>query len=205
LAFGGNEIDDVSGTTGCPSLAPRQNVSSPDQVQLLRYDYGLAQDLIVPNEVITTSLFGNYELTENVNAFLEMQYSKRNGTTHLDGNPGAFFVPATNPNNPLGVDATMYVRPATTIGPRTQDYSSATYRIVAGLEGALPFGDSWNWEASVLYTSVDADLVTNYVWNVARAERHSFRARCSNCRPARLAWRSVWKRVARRAMPSRTR
>jgi len=172
LAFGGNEIDDVSGTTGCPSLAPRQNVSSPDQVQLTRYDYGLAQDLIVPNEVVTTAVYGNYELTENVNAFLEMQYANRRGTTHLDGNPGAFFVPGTNPNNPFpGEDGFMYVRPSTTIGPRTQDYSSSTYRVVAGIEGDLPIGTDWFYEASVLYTSVDADLVTNYTWNVVRAER----------------------------------
>ena len=172
-AFGGNEIDDVSATTGCPSLAARQNVSNPDDVVLNRYDYGLAQDLIVPNDVITTSLYGNYQLSESTNVFMEMQYSNREGTTHLDGNPGAFFVPGTNPNNPFpGEDAFMYVRPASTIGPRTQDYASTTYRVVAGLDGDLPFGD-WFYEASVLHTSVDADLVTNYVWNVVRAERIS--------------------------------
>jgi outer membrane receptor protein involved in Fe transport len=173
LAFGGNEIDDISGFEGdgCPSFAARQNVSSPDDVVLNRYDYGLAQDLIVPNEVITTSLYGNYELTERTSAFMEMEYSSREGTTHLDGNPGAFFVPATNPNNPFpGESGFMYVRPATTVGPRTQDYSSSTYRIVAGVEGDLPFGD-WFYEASTLYTAVSADLVTNSVWNVVRAER----------------------------------
>lgn len=175
LAFGGNEIDDISGTAaGCPSLASRQNVSSPDQVELLRYDYALAQDLIVDNEVITTSLFGNYELNENVTVFMEMQYSNRDGQSHLDGNPGAFFVPGTNPNNPFpGEDAFMYVRPSTTIGPRTTDYSSSTYRVVAGVEGDLPFGEDWGYEASLLYTSVNADLVTNSVWNIVRAERIS--------------------------------
>lgn len=172
LAFGGNEIDDVSGTTGCPSLAPRQNVSSPDQVQLTRYDYGLAQDLIVPNEVITASMYGNYEVAEYVNAFMEVQYANRQGTTHLDGNPGAFFVPGTNPNNPFpGEDGLMYVRPSTTVGPRTQDYESSTIRMVAGIEGDLPFGNDWFYEASVLYTGVQADLVTNSTWNLVRMER----------------------------------
>ena len=85
--FGGDEITDVSGTIGCESLAARQNVSSPDQVQFVRYDYGIAQDLIVPNEVISTSLYGNYQVTDSVNAFLEFQYANRQGTTHLDGNP----------------------------------------------------------------------------------------------------------------------
>ena len=179
LAFGGNEIDDVSGTSGCPSLMPRQNVSDPDQVQLLRYDYGLAQDLIVPNEVITASLNGNYQLSDNVNVFMETQYSNRQGTTHLDGNPGIFFVPGTNTLNPFGVDSFMFVRPATTIGPRTQDYDSTTFRMVAGLEGDLPFGNEWFYEASALYTSVNADLVTNFVWNVVRAERISDPVACA--------------------------
>jgi iron complex outermembrane receptor protein len=190
LVFGGNEIDDVSNGdgSGCPSFAARQNVSSPDQVELVRYDYGLAQDLIVPNEVISTSLYGNYQITDSVNAFLEFQYANRQGTTHLDGNPGSFgtpafpdgsFVPATNPNNPTGEDGFFYFRPSTTIGPRTQDYDSSTTRIVAGLEGDLPFGNDWFWEASALYTSVSADLVTNYTWNLARFIRLSDPAQCA--------------------------
>ena len=179
LAQGGDEITDVSGTTGCVSLAPRQNVSSPDQVQFLRYDYGLAQDLIVDNEVITTSLYGNYELTENVNLFMEMQYANRQGRISLDGNPGAFAVPATNPNNPFGEDAVMNVRPSTTIGPRTTDTESTTIRMVAGIEGELPIGSDWFYEVSTLYTSVQADLVTNSTWNLVRAERISDPALCA--------------------------
>ena len=180
IAMGGNEIDDVSQTTGCVSLAPRQNVSSPDLVQFARYDYALQQDLIVPNEVLTGSVFGNYELAENVTAFLEFQYASRNGESHLDGNPGAFFVPGTNPNNPFpGEDGVMNVRPTTTIGPRTSVGTSETFRVVGGLQGDLPFGEDWAYEASVLYTSVNADRVTNYVWNLARAERISDPALCA--------------------------
>jgi outer membrane receptor protein involved in Fe transport len=170
-AFGGDEITDI--WPNCPSLQPTQQVTSPDGVQLNRYDYGLQQDVVVPNEVISASLYGNYQLTDSVNAFMEFQYANRQGTTHLDGNPGAAFVPASNPNNPLGTDAVFYIRPTTTVGPRTQDYESATTRIVAGLEGDLPFGNDWFWEASALYTSVNADLVTNYVWNPVRFERIS--------------------------------
>ncbi len=179
LAFGGNEIDDVSQTTGCPSLMPRQNVSHPDDVQLLRYDYALAQDLIVENEVITAAVYGNYQLTDATNVFMEVQYANREGTSHLDGNPGIFFVPATNPNNPLGVDAFQFIRPATTIGPRTQDTASTTFRIVAGVEGDLPFGEDWSYEASILYTSVNADLLTSYVWNVPRTEKISDPVACA--------------------------
>lgn len=186
LVFGGNEIDDV--WPNCVSFLSNQQVSSPDEVELLRYDYGLAQDLIVPNEVISTSLYGNYQLTDTVNVFLEAQYANRQGTTHLDGNPGSFgtpafpagsFVPATNPNNPTGEDGFYYFRPSTTIGPRTQDYDSSTVRIVAGVEGDIPIGNDWFYEASLLYTSVNADLVTNYTWNLARFIRISDPAQCA--------------------------
>ena len=174
IAMGGNEIDDVSQTTGCVSFQPRQNVSSPDLVEFVRYDYGLSQDLVVPNEVITASVFGNYEMADSVTAFLEVQYAYRDGESHLDGNPGLFFVPGTNPNNPFpGEDGFMFVRPTTTIGPRTSFITSTTFRVVGGLQGDLPFGEDWAYEASVLYTSVNADVLTNYTWNIVRAERIS--------------------------------
>jgi outer membrane receptor protein involved in Fe transport len=186
--FGGDEITDVSGTIGCESLAPRQNVSSPDQVQFTRYDYGVAQDLVVDNEVITAAVYGNYQLTDTVNAFMEFQYANRQGVSHLDGNPGSFgtpafpagsFVPATNPNNPTGEDGFYYFRPSSTIGPRTSNIESTTSRFVAGLEGDLPFGNDWFWEASALYTSVTADINTNYTWNLARFIRISDPDQCA--------------------------
>ncbi len=181
IALGGNEIDDVS-ATGCESQAPRQNVSNPDDVELVRYDYALAQDLIIKSEVLSTSLFGNYELTNNVNVFLESQFSKRTGTSNLDGNPGSFgtpafpdgsFVPASNPNNPTGQDGFFYFRPSTTIGSRRSEYESNTVRIVAGIDGDLPIANDWIYEGSLLYTRVDADLQTNSVWNLARFIRIS--------------------------------
>jgi len=186
IAMGGDEITDVFNTPdGCPSLMPTQNVTNPDQVEWNRYDYGFKQDVIVPNEVISASLYGNYELTERTNAFMEFQYANRQGTTHLDGNPGAFNVSPNNPHHPFpGETGTFYVRPTTTVGARTQSYESATMRIVAGLEGDLPFGEDWFWETSVLYTAVNADLVTNYTFNPTRFERISDPALCAadaNC------------------------
>lgn len=176
-AMGGDEVTDVY--PNCVSFSGSQNVSNPDKVVMNRYDYALAQDLIVPNEVVTASLYGNYKLTDYANAFVEMEYSNRQGTTHLDGNPGAIFVAGTNPNNPLGEDAAFYFRPSSTIGPRTQDYESTTIRMVAGLDGDLPIGDGWYYEASLLYTEVNADLVTNYTWNLTRFERISDPAACA--------------------------
>jgi len=191
-ALGGDEITDVSGTLGCEGLAPRQTGSDPSGAGLVRYDYGLQQDLIIDSKTISTSGYLNYQLTDNVNAFMEMQYSNRSSTSHLDGNPGSFgtpsypngsVVPATNPNNPTGEDGLFYFRPTSTIGPRTSADESNTVRFVTGLEGAIPedlwFSDQWNYEASFLYTKVDADLQTNSTWNLARFTRIVDPAQCS--------------------------
>tara|TARA_B110000495_G_scaffold202457_1_gene222663 strand:- start:3821 stop:6589 length:2769 start_codon:yes stop_codon:yes gene_type:complete len=189
-ALGGDEITDVSNGdgSGCESFAPRQT----GEPQLVRYDYGLAQDLIIDSKTISASGFMNYELTDNVNVFMEMQYSKRESTSHLDGNPGSFGtvaypagsrVPASNPNNPTGEDGSFYFRPSSTIGPRTSEHESNTIRFVTGVEGSIPenlwFNDAWSYEASFLYTKVDADLRTNSTWNLARFIRISDPAQCS--------------------------
>ncbi len=186
-ALGGDEITNVVGVENC-GLGTAQNVSSPDDVVLARYDYGLQQDLIIDSEVITLSGFGNYELTDNVSVFLESQFAKRLGTSHLDGNPGSFGtasfpngtrVPATNPNNPTGQDGLFLFRPSSTVGPRTSEYESNTIRIVAGVEGDLPVGNDWIYEGSFLYTRVDADLRTDSVWNMARFLRISDPDQCA--------------------------
>ena len=154
-ALGGDEITDVSNGdgSGCESFAPRQT----GEPQLVRYDYGLAQDLIIDSKTISASGFMNYELTDNVNVFMEMQYSKRESTSHLDGNPGSFGtvaypagsrVPASNPNNPTGEDGSFYFRPSSTIGPRTSEHESNTIRFGTGVEGSIPenvwFNDAWS-------------------------------------------------------------
>ena len=180
-AFGGDEITNV-GAAGCPSTAPRQNVNDPDDVELLRYDYALRQDLITQSELYSTAGYGVYELTDNVEIFLEAQYSKRVGESRLDGNPGSFgtpafpagsVVPGTNPNLPVpGEGGSFFFRPTSTIGARVSDFEVNTTRLVGGLRGEIinedSFLNNWSWELSYLYTRLDASLVTDSVWNLAR-------------------------------------
>ena len=180
-AFGGDEITDVF--PNCPSFFSNQNVGSPGDVQLLRYDYALNQDLYNQNEVYTMAGYGVYELFEGAEAFLEVQYAKRQGESNLDGNPGSVstpafpngsFVPATNPNiGGLGA-GNFFFRPSSTIGTRVSNQESDTIRIVGGVRGDIVtdnFFDGWSYEVSYLYTRVDADLRTNSVWNLARFNR----------------------------------
>ena len=178
-AFGGDEI--TNDLANCPSFQG-QAPTSPDQVQLLRYDYGLNQDLITESELYSTAGYGVYELFDGIEGFLEVQYSKRTGTSNLDGNPGSFgtpafpqgsVVPATNPNLPAGsLGGSFFFRPSSTIGTRRSEFEVNTTRLVAGLRGEIINDDSflnnWSWELSYLYTRLDATLQTNSTWNLER-------------------------------------
>ncbi len=185
VAFGGDEITNV-GAAGCPSTQG-QAPTSPDAVQLLRYDYGAEQDLITQSELYSTAGYGVYEIFDGIEAFVEAQYSKRTGVSNLDGNPGSFgtpafpagsYVPGTNPNVPVaGEGGFFYFRPSSTIGTRQSDFEVNTTRLTAGLRGEIineeSFFNNWTWELSYLYTRLDATLTTNAVWNLARFLRIS--------------------------------
>lgn len=187
-AFGGDEI---TRNLRCPSLVPRQRVSSPKDVQMTRYDYALEQDLYIDNEVYTAAAYGVYDLTDDIEAFMELQYAKRQGISRLDGNPGSFgtpsfpdgtFVPGTNPNLGAMGDGYFYFRPSSTIGIREERSESDTLRLVTGFRGDITndsFLDGWSWELSYLYTRLDADLRTNATWNLARFLRISDPDQCA--------------------------
>ena len=177
-AFGGDEITDIF--PNCPSFAPGQAVSDPDDVVLNRYDYALGQDIWGQSEVYAFAGYGVYEVVRGIEGFIEVQYSKRQSQFRLDGNPGGpgtvaipqgWVVPGTNPHNPYGT-GDFYIRPTSTVGARVSDHESDTLRLAAGLRGDIVADnllDGWNWELSYLYTRVDADLFTNSTWNLARA------------------------------------
>ena len=188
-AFGGDEV--TNDLANCPSFKAAQNVSSPDQVVMNRYDYSLGQDIFGASEVYAFSGYGTYDVTDAIEGFVEAQFSKRISQFRLDGNPGSFgtvlipqgwVVPGTNPNNPFGT-GNLYIRPSSTVGARVTDHESDTFRLVAGFRGDIVtdgFLNEWAWELSYLYTRVDADIKTNSTWNLHRANIISDPVKCAN-------------------------
>lgn len=176
-ALGGDEIANVF--PNCPSFAPGQAVSRPEDVVPRRYDYGLGQDLWGQSEVYSFAGYGVHQVMEGVEGFIEVQYAKRQSQFSLDGGPSigtvsipqGWVVPGSNPHNPYGT-GNLNIRPTSTIGRRINDHESDTLRLVVGLRGDIVADnllDGWNWELSHLHTRVDADLFTNSSWNLARA------------------------------------
>jgi Outer membrane receptor for ferrienterochelin and colicins len=66
-------------------------------------------------------------------------------------NTGTLNIPAHNPNNPFGEDLEdeWYAR-LVNAGPRVNDVSSDTPRIVVGIGGEI--ASEWKWEAATLYS-----------------------------------------------------
>lgn len=192
-AFGGDEVTNV-GAAGCPSFQGQTDRNVP-----ARYDYGLQQDIYSQSRVLSTAAYGVYEIFDGVEAFIETEYSKRRSEYNLDGNPGGFGtsafpggwrVPATNPNNMLGVNGglgeagSLFIRPSSTVGIRANTAEADTIRLVAGVRGDILVDDDsildgWSYEVSWIYTRVDSDIRTNSVWNLARANRISDPDQCS--------------------------
>lgn len=109
-------------------------------------------------DIETSNLWfsGNYEIDDNLTTFVDASFNNRQSFGFLAPNYfGSVFgepvtLSATNDYNPFGVDLDIartiieqLEEPETR--SRQSDVNANTYRIVAGLEGAI---GEWNWEAS---------------------------------------------------------
>lgn len=110
-------------------------------------------------------VLGNYQLTPNVTAFLDVFYNHTD-SVGLDpaapvGTEDGLVIPASAPFNPFGVTFSQNVIPGDpdsgydfqtrlmSAGPRLHPYTSHTGQVITGLRGG--FGESWNWNVTLDY------------------------------------------------------
>ncbi len=150
--------------TFTPGGVPREFVDPDD-----RYNYAPANYLQVPLERYSAGLFLNYELSERIEGYTELTYTRNTGrqnlapvpafelaTTNLD-NPvlspeasqvfGDYFIPDANDPNLVSF---FLARRMEEVGPRIVETTNDYYRVVAGLRGYL--NDTWDYDAWVTYT-----------------------------------------------------
>ncbi len=110
-----------------------------------------------------------YEFTDYLSAFSEFSFRRAqsviraaptpvvpNYSEHGDAPDGSLNIPSTNPNNPFGEDLYLDWRARlVNAGPRINDVTSDTPRLLVGLNGAIPGSSDWTWETGALYTSND--------------------------------------------------
>lgn len=132
----------VDPTTG--ALRPFDNATDG-------FNYAAVSYMVTPMEVFSINGAATYELTPSTTAFIEGGFTNRQ-SDQLMGAEGTFwgqFVPATNPYNPVGED--LYInRRLEESGGRAFTQDMNDYRMVAGFEGYLDNG--WTWDVSYNYT-----------------------------------------------------
>ena len=133
-----------------------------------------------PIKRIGVSAFGNHHLTDKVELFSELMFTNRQ--SHQLATPGAIGatrpirIAASHPTNPTGQDLVLERRRVAEVGPRNFFQETNTFRVVAGLKGAI--GDKWDWSASVNWgRNTGIDGMTNII-NLDRVDATLNAATC---------------------------
>ncbi|PZQ61495.1 MAG: TonB-dependent receptor [Phenylobacterium zucineum] len=105
---------------------------------------------VSPIERLTTGLFGDYQVTDDVQVFGEFLYTHRE--TEQSSTPGTlsnFVIAANNPTNPTGQQINLIQRRLVEGGSRIAFQETNTYQATAGARGK--FAEDWTWEVAANY------------------------------------------------------
>lgn len=162
----------------CPSF---QNARTGNGRQRpTRYDYAFGQNIFNGSQIFGATFYGTYDINNSITAFMEFQGNARESDSRLDGNPGYFTVPASNPYvaaEGFG-GGYQFIRPSTTVGPRNSSIEASILRTVVGLQGDDLFG-RFSWEISYLWTKLNSTVLTQATFNPFRMTQISSPALCA--------------------------
>jgi outer membrane receptor protein involved in Fe transport len=133
------------------------------------FDFAPYVQMIPESERKGAMALVEHELFEHVKLFAEFNYQNNKTTVQLAPTPvfgdlDGIDIPAANPWNPFGETVTFRHR-LLEVGPRMNDITSETYRVVTGLKGDIA-DTSWQWEGAFLYAQNSVlDYGYNYVLN----------------------------------------
>ncbi|WP_407646781.1 TonB-dependent receptor plug domain-containing protein [Fluctibacter halophilus] len=147
-----NRIIDEFGNDTCPA----EDIDRANN--LCRYDYAPYMSMFPDAERLSYIYLGNYELDDDMRAFVEFSGQNSKSVVRGAGSPSfnELFMSGDNANHPFaddpthpfyGQDLTMRRR-TVDIGNREKRVDTDYYRAIVGLEGE--FGD-WSWETAYSY------------------------------------------------------
>lgn len=137
---------------------PNTGEVRPFNAETDAYNFAPASYMVTPQQVFSINAAANYELTQDITAFMEGGFTNRQSDQLMaaDGTFWGATMVADHPNNPIGEDISVSRRLAET-GGRSFQQDFSDYRMVAGLEGYLNNG--WTWDVAFNYSRyVDARL-----------------------------------------------
>ncbi len=130
---------------------------------------------VSPIERISTGLFGDYAISDNVTAFAEVLYTHRKSNQLATpsvirgtraGDRTGIVIAADHPSNPLDNDLRLLGRTLLEAGPREFFQTTNTWQATGGLRGKL--ANNWSWEVSAAFgRNTGKDGSTNIV-NLAK-------------------------------------
>lgn len=134
---------------------------------------------VSPVERISTAVFGDYQLTDGVQAFGEFLYTHRKSNQiAAPGTLRNLAISASNPTNPTGQNIVLIQRRLAEPGPRQFYQETDTWQGSLGLRGTL--SNDWAWEVAGAFgrnTAIDGST------NIANLERVGNTLDTSRCSP----------------------
>ncbi len=142
---------------GFPEPDPR---CPPDSISAAKgpfclYDFGPDTTLIPEAQRINLMSSASYDLTHSLSVFASVNYTDSSSKRDLAPTSGSFSVSGTNPNTIFpGEDVDVIYR-LLELGPRTDDFETDAYNLLAGLTGT--FRD-WDWELGAGGGKIDTKI-----------------------------------------------
>jgi outer membrane receptor protein involved in Fe transport len=169
--YGCNSVTRIPGAPG-GSLDDYRCYNGADDA----YNYQSVNLIQTPQERTNAFFLANYQMTDDVNAFLEVYHNKTSANFGIaplpfDARSDAVTISADNYYNPFGIgfgpqpDGTTvdFRSRFTSLGQRAAFNDTTTDQVVAGVEGYL--GDTWKWDAAVNFGHIALHTLTNgYVY-----------------------------------------
>jgi outer membrane receptor protein involved in Fe transport len=152
--YGCSSVTRIEGATG-DSLDDYRCYAGTDA-----YNYQAVNLVLTPQERTNAFFLGNFQITDDVNAFMEYYHNKTSANFAIaalpfDAQSDGVTISADNYYNPFGVEfgpadgARQFMTRWTSLGQRRSLYNTVTDQLVTGLEGFL--GETWKWDFALNY------------------------------------------------------
>ena len=172
VALGCTTVTRIPGASGATTADYRCYTPSDG------FNYQAVNLVQTPQERTNAFFLANYQIADDVNAFLEVYHNKTSANFAIaplpfDARTDAVTVSADNYYNPFGVefgpDGEPFRTRFTSLGQRAAFNNTTTDQVVAGLEGFL--GDTWKWDFAMNYGHQSLLTKTNgYVYYAGLAD-----------------------------------
>jgi iron complex outermembrane receptor protein len=140
------------------------------------YNFQPENYLVTPERRYNLWTSGNYQFHDRVRGFFEALYTNRRSDQNLAPTPlvlngTGVTLSSQSMYNPFGVNLSAVNRRVIEAGRRVFSQDVDTFRVVAGLDGDLPFLNDWRWDVSYNFGRTGAKSTNEGQFNVVKLNR----------------------------------